>query len=81
MKTYTKNYIGKGKQVNGLDVVRMTLKVDDLIQHKYEKEGIEYITFEIAKLKESDKFGRTHTAYVSKVEEPAPKAKKSRKRA
>ena len=79
--TYAKNYIGKGKQMNGLDVVRMTIKVDEILQHKYEREGVEYITFEIAKLKESDKFGRTHTAYVSKAEEPAPKAKKARKRA
>jgi len=43
----------------------------------YERDGVMYVTFEVAKLKEPDKFGRTYTCYISKkvetVNEPAPK--------
>lgn len=81
MKTFTKTYIGKGKQVNGIDVVKVTLRIEDVLKHKYEKEGAEYITFEVARLREADQYGRTHTAYVSVAEEPAPSTRKPRKKA
>ena len=35
----------------------------------YEKDGNRYLTFEISKLKEADKFNRTHTCYVTKLQE------------
>ena len=79
MTTFVKNYIGKGTQINGMDIVKITLKVQDILMHKYEKEWVEYVTFEVAKLKEADKYNRTHTCYVStkeegsQVSEPAPK--------
>jgi hypothetical protein len=42
-----------------------------------------YVTFEVAKLKEPDKFGRTYTCYISKkvetVNEPAPKKASDKK--
>ena len=65
MKTFVKNYIGKGTQVNGLKIVKVTLKMEDVMKHVYEKEGKQYLTFELAELKETDKFERTHTCYVS----------------
>ena len=79
MKSYKKIYIGKGNQVvtkNGqkLDIVRATFKVDDVLKHKHEYEGVEYITFEIAKMQKPDNFGRTHTAYVTKKEKVAAAA-------
>jgi hypothetical protein len=41
------------------------------------RDGVMYVTFEVAKLKEPDKFVRTFTSYFSKksdvVNEPAPK--------
>jgi hypothetical protein len=57
------------------------------MKFKYEKEGSEYITFELAALKDQDNYGRTHTAYVSQkssipaaeAQEPAP-VKQVRKR-
>ena len=63
MTTFEKHYIGKGKQVEGLEIVRVTLPVVGLEAAVYEKEGVKYLSFEIAKLKEPDKFGRTHTCY------------------
>lgn len=69
MKTFKKNYIGKGTQVENLDIVKVSLKVEELLKFKYEFQGDEYITFEVAKMQQPDKFGHTHTAYVSKLEE------------
>ncbi|HZL09830.1 MAG TPA: hypothetical protein VFC65_07515 [Prolixibacteraceae bacterium] len=63
MTTFEKHYIGKGKQVEGLEIVRVTLPVVGLEAAFFEKEGVKYLLFEIAKLKEPDKFGRTHTCY------------------
>jgi len=74
MKTFVKNYIGKGKQVAGLQIVKVTCKLEDLQKHAYEYDGIQYVTFEVAKMKSKDSFGRDHTVYVShreETEEPA----------
>jgi len=79
---YKKNYIGKGKQIADMDIVSVTIPVKNIegLTHKWE--GNEYLTFEIARMKAPDEYGRTHTCYVStredKVEEipaPEPKAK------
>ncbi len=85
MKSYTKNYIGKGTQVAGMDIVKVTLKVEELLKLTHEFNGVEYLTFEIAKMQKTDDYGRTHTAYVSvrddeKEEEAAP-AKTAKKAA
>ena len=69
MKTFVKYYIGKGKQIAGLDIVKITCKLEDLAKFAYDYDGTEYVTFEIAKMKTPDNFGRTHTAYVSQKEE------------
>lgn len=74
MKSFKKNYIGKGKEVvtsNGekLDIVKVTLKVSEVLKHKHEYEGEEYITFEVARMQKPDDYERTHTAYVSTLEE------------
>jgi len=65
MKKYTKNYIGKGTQVAGMEIVKVTLKVEELLKVTHEFQGVEYLTFEIAKMQNTDDYGRTHTAYVS----------------
>ena len=82
MKSYKKNYIGKGTQVENMDIVKVTLKVAEILKHKHEFEGNEYITLEVARMKQPDKFGRTHTAYVTTTEERVeekPKRKTSKK--
>lgn len=74
---YEKIYIGKGNQVPNLQIVRVTLKLSEVKKIAYTREGVEYITIEVAKLKEPDKFGRDYTVYSSKkvaeVQEPAQK--------
>jgi len=71
MKKYNKSYIGKGTAVAGMDIVKVTLKVEDLLKVTHEFNGVEYLTFELAKMQSKDEYGRTHTAYVS-VREDAP---------
>ena len=88
MKTFVKNYIGKGKQVAGLHIAKITCKLEDLQKFAYFFDGIEYVTFEVAKMKKADEFGRDYTVYVSQAEEqktekpakaPAAKAPKKQK--
>lgn len=79
MKTYKKNYIGKGTQVENMQIARVTVKVEELLKHTYEYEGVTYCRFEVAKMQQPDKYGRQYTAYVVTSEEVAeeekPKAK------
>ncbi len=55
MTNYIKDYIGKGKtvQINGLDneIVQVTLKLSQTEAFVYEKEGVKYLSFQVAKLK------------------------------
>lgn len=71
MKKYNKSYIGKGTAVAGMDIVKVTLKVEDLLKVTHEFQGVEYLTFELAKMQSKDDYGRTHTAYVSIREDAA----------
>ena len=87
MKTFEKIYIGKGKKVGDMNIVKVTLKLDDLLALAYEYEGTQYVSFEIAQMINPDTFGRTHTVYHSKLvsqpgNEPVaekPKTKRGRK--
>jgi hypothetical protein len=85
MKKYTKNYIGKGTQVANMEIVKVTLKVEELLKVTHEFQGVEYLTFEIAKMQSKDEFGRTHTCYVSvrenETEEEAAPDKEANKAA
>jgi len=76
MKTYKKNYIGKGIQVPNMQIVKVTIKVAELLKFKHEFEGNEYITFEVAKMQKADNYNRTHTAYVITREEVSEKENK-----
>jgi phage protein D len=69
MKKFVKNYIGKGKSVQGLQIVRVTCKLEDLQKFAYESHDVEYVTFEVAKMKQTDAFGRDYTVCVSQEEE------------
>ena len=81
---YEKIYIGKGTQVPNLpQIAKVTLKLEEVKKIAYERDGVMYVTFEVAKLKEPDKFGRIFTCYFSKksdvVNEPAPKKSAGKK--
>ncbi len=69
MRTFEKQYIGKGTKVANLEIVTVVLKMDDAQEHIFEMEGQRYLKFEISQLREPDKFNRTHTCYVSKLVE------------
>ena len=71
MKTFVKNYIGKGKGVAGGQIAMITCKLEDLEKFAYfYKDGdVAYVTFEVAKMKQPDNFGREYTVYVNTEEE------------
>lgn len=68
MTTYKKNFIGKGTQVENYDIVKVVIPVEQAMKATFEREGITYIAFEIAKMKSPDKFSRTHTCYYTTKE-------------
>ena len=85
MKKFVKNYIGKGKKVEGLEIIKINLKISDIAKftHKYNDE--DYISMEVAKLQNTDNFGHDYTVYVNRLEEeqvsePAPAPKKQFKK-
>jgi len=85
MKTYTKNFVGKGTQVKNMDIVTCCISIDKLMENSFEYEGVTYAKFEVAKLKTPDKFGKTHCIYFSVKEDvlpvaSEPKAPKTRKK-
>ena len=63
MTTFEKHYIGKGTQINDLDIVKVVLPAEGIEAAMFEREGIKYLGFEVAKMKAPDQFGRTHTCY------------------
>ena len=70
MSQFEKTYIGKGTQVKDLNIIRVSISKETLEEilnyHMVDYDGNEYLVFEVASLKEPDKFGKTHTAYISK---------------
>ena len=85
MKKFVKNYIGKAKKVEGLEIIKINLKIADLVKfaHKYNDE--DYISLEVAKLQTPDNFGHDYTVYVNRLEEeqvkePTPAPKKQTKK-
>ena len=69
MKKFVKHFVGKGKQVNDLKIIKVTMNIDGLKDYTYEFNGEKYITVEVAKMKNPDQFGREYTVYVSRQEE------------
>jgi len=74
-KGFTKTYIGKGTQVPEMDIVRVSVKLTEALKAAHFYNGELYLTFEVAKLKETDQFGKTHTCYFSKKEQEQPEEK------
>jgi len=72
MTTFEKHYIGKGTQVNDFDIVKVVIPMEDALKATFEKNGITYLSFEVAKMKSPDKFNRTHTCYYQNKEQSEP---------
>ena len=51
MKTFEKNYIGKGTQVANLSIVKFSFKLSEIAKLSHVFNGEDYINFEVAKLK------------------------------
>lgn len=88
MKKFVKNYIGKGKKVEGLEIIKINLKISDIVKfaHRYNDE--DYISLEVAKLQKTDNFGHDYTVYVNRLQEeqvsestPAPKKQTKKSKA
>lgn len=67
---FEKTYIGKGTQVEGFDIIKVNIKLSDAIKSFFIKKGEIHLSFEVARMKQPDKNGNTHTAYFSKKEAP-----------
>lgn len=80
MKTFEKNYIGKGKQVANMQIVKISCRIEDILEHAHQYKDEQWITFEVSKLQNPDQFGNTHTVYVNKlVDAPRDDAKEQKK--
>ena len=72
MTTFEKHYIGKGTQVENLDIVRIVLPVDGLEAAVFEKNGVKYLSFEVAKLnKKTNSAGLTLVIIRLKFQQPS----------
>ena len=85
MKKFVKNYIGKAKKVEGLEIIKINLKIADLVKFAHKYNDQDYISLEVAKLQNPDNFGHDYTVYVNRLEEeqvkePAPAPKKQTKK-
>lgn len=69
MKTFEKNYIGKGSVVPNMSIIRATVKMSELLKFVHQYKGEQYCTFEVAKLQNPDKFGREYTVYCTTIVE------------
>lgn len=66
MEKFKKVYLGKGKKVTNLKIIKVTVKLDDIKAIAYEYEGTDYVSFEIAEMINPDQYGRTHSVYYRK---------------
>jgi len=80
MKTFEKNYIAKGKQVADMQIVKISCRVQDILDNAHEYNGEDWITFEVSKLQNPDKFGNTHTVYVNKLVEAPSEVSEPKKK-
>lgn len=60
-----KIYIGKGTQVKNFDMVNVTINVSQAEAHIFEYKGEKFLKITVAKTKATDKFGKTHAAYIN----------------
>lgn len=70
----TKQYIGKGKMFGQFENVRVSINVDEVLKYAYAMGTNTYVTFVVSKMKEADKFGKTHTVFVEERNEAEPTA-------
>lgn len=67
-----KDYIGNGRQVKEMDIVNVTISMEEAQPFIHEYEGKKYLSFQVAKLKSPNQYGQTHSAYIYTSDETAP---------
>lgn len=59
-------YIGKGVKPNPeYDLVNQYICIDDAEPYFFEKDGKRWLGFTTASLREKDKYGKTHTVFIT----------------
>ena len=76
MTNFEKIYIGKGTQVENLDIVTVNIDMETAEQFIFEYDGKKYLRFVIARMKEVSQYGKTHTCYTTKLVENTQEVKK-----
>lgn len=71
-----KIYIGSGKQVPNYEMVNCSICLSDIKEHVYEYNGKKYLNITVAKKKEPDQYGKTHSVSINeyKPEKQEPKS-------
>jgi hypothetical protein len=61
-----RTYLGKGRASDEYDLINFSICLTDIPKDKIiEYKGKEYLKLTIARMKEPDKFNKTHTVYVN----------------
>lgn len=63
-----KKYIGSGKQVGEYDMINVSISEDKVKDHWFEYKGQRYLKITVAKRKEADQYGKTHTVFIDEYE-------------
>lgn len=63
-----KKYIGSGKQVGEYDMINVSISEDKVKDHWFEYNGQRYLKITVAKRKEADQYGKTHTVFIDEYE-------------
>lgn len=59
-------YVGKGVKPNPkIDLTNAVLNLDILNQNGWEYSGVNYVAVTVASLRERDKYGKTHSAWIN----------------
>jgi hypothetical protein len=76
-------YVGSGKQVGDYEIVNISIQASKLKDAWYDYNGEKYARLTVAKKREVDQYGKTHTVYVNdyKPEEGTSKPKANQAKA
>lgn len=59
-----KKYVGTGRQVNGLDIVNISIAESKVKDYWSEYNGERYLRLGVSKKREADQYGKTHSVYI-----------------
>ncbi|WP_304015801.1 hypothetical protein [Nonlabens dokdonensis] len=65
-----KIYIAKGRKPENLNLINITLDLDELLEHAYNHKGKDKVKITVAKMQKPDKYKNTHTVYINNYVKP-----------